>query len=269
MGGDSLYSGVLLMKIFRGTLFCGVLLLAQFAMSQTASSIRTGRPGQAIGPYVVGTGLLQIQSGLDNTSVKVAGSNRETSLVNNVVRQGINESFELSGVFNYEQSRNTTGAANQKSGVSDVQVGFRYNLTSQPDGWFPAIGLQTRVRLESVSSDFRRDEPAPVLLMALGHTLSDDFGLNTNLGMDYSGQTASPVYRYVFSLGHSIGETWGLAYEFYGNQALGSDFYYFGLGAYYATSSDFQWDLYISGGDNHGINELYVSAGLSWRVPLL
>lgn len=242
------------------------LALSSQLNAQTAETIRTGRPGQAIGANVVGRGILQWQMGLDQNEARFFNSDTTTHTMNNVIRFGLNESFELSAVLDLTKEDVEPGSSNDRSGLSQQQVGFRYNLVSSPDGWIPAIAFQTRFRLRSVSNDFRSNEVAPVHLISLVHRLTDTINLASNGGLSYDGNSPTPRFNYVFSFSQSFGDHWSACYEIYGNENRLSKNTYLGLGLAYLMNKDFQWDGYISNGNNNNVKETYISLGFSWRT---
>lgn len=122
--------------------------------SQTAQTIRTGRPGVSIGPYVVGTNILQLQSGLTYDQFR-GQSHLEAYTFDNVIRYGINESFELSGVINYSHTDLDT---NNLSGVSNTQFGGRVNLIDDPNGFIKALCVQFRFKFPWESPDYESDD---------------------------------------------------------------------------------------------------------------
>lgn len=235
------------------------------AFSQTHSSIRTGRPGQAIGPYVVGTDYLQIQSGYDhawqNGNIK-----SQTVLQNNVIRYGVDERFELSSVVSWQHDSISAPAQENKEGISDFQLGFRYNINDRPDGIIPGFGIQTRFKLINISSDYRSENIAPVIVFVSNHNLTDTLALGTNLGVTYSGNDTEPKYTFVSNLSFPIAERWNSFFEIYGNaqNAVASVFGDTGLA--YLFSNDLQLDGYLGGGNNHGVSEFFLSVGFSWRL---
>ena len=79
----------------RAVLFVAIIAIQNLAFSQTAKTIRTGRPGVSIGPYVVGTRVFQVQSGLTYDQFR-SQNESESYTFDNVIRYGLNESFEWS-----------------------------------------------------------------------------------------------------------------------------------------------------------------------------
>lgn len=234
------------------------------AFSQTHSSIRTGRPGQAIGPYVVGTDYLQIQSGYDH-AWQNGDTKLQTALQNNVIRYGADERFELSSVVSWQHDSISAPAQENKEGISDFQLGFRYNINDRPDGIIPGFGVQTRFKLTNIASDYRSENLAPVIIFVANHNLIDTLALGTNLGITYSGNDTEPKYTFVSNLSFPIAERWSSFFEIYGNSQNAVASVYADTGLAYLYSNDLQIDGYLGGGKNHGVSEFFLSVGFSWR----
>lgn len=242
----------------------------ELVFAQTAPQIISGRPGQAIGPRVVGKDIFQIQSGLDLNRAKTSFLEQNLRTSNNVVRFGLSEKFELSTVLDYSQTANDNNVTNFSEnfeGVSQWQLGFRYNLIPRSDGWIPGFGIQTRFRLKQISDNYKADQIAPITMLVTNHSLSDNFSVNLNGGISYSGNNAIPRYLYIVSVGQNFGSSdFGAVYEFYGNEFNDQHSNYLGIGLSYLANDDLQFDLYTSHGKNQGVEEFYITLGLSWRT---
>ena len=235
--------------------------------AQTADSIATGRPGQAIGGRVVGAGILQIQSGYDHNTSEIGSSKSTSQTLNNIVRLGVSESFEFSTIVDYNFTKNTSpGAENSFEGLSQWQLGFRYNIIPPVESWMPILGIQTRFRMKQTSARYSPNQIAPVTILSAQKGLSEMFSLTVNGGISYNGNDNIPTYSYVFSLSQSLTSCLGLAYEVYGNEYNDMDRNYIGLGLAWSLSKDLQLDTYVSTGKNQGIEEVYATAGVSWRT---
>ena len=120
-----------------------LILFPLISFAQRQPRIASGRPGQAIGPLVVGTGVFQVQTGVDYDRREFTNTKNTKRTLNNVIRFGLSEDFELSSVIDYrDETFDTNGVENNLDGVSQFQLGFRYNLIPEADGWIPAIGFQ-------------------------------------------------------------------------------------------------------------------------------
>ena len=242
-----------------------LLALPAVSLAQIHPTIRSGRPGQAIGPYVTGRGLFQLQSGIDLYQTKNS-TKTNTYLSNTVIRHGFSENFEASGVFNY-QSDNVDQSS--QNGVSDLQIGFRYNIIDTPRGLVPGLGVQTRFRLTNVSENYRRQNVAPIFILAIQHQISETLSLTNNFGLSYNGLSAEPTHSFISNLSFPIIGNWGGFIEVYGNETNGLNSQYGDGGLSYLVHKDLQIDLSAGGGKNHGTTESFISVGVSWRTNVL
>ncbi len=257
------------MKKIVVTLF--VVLSSASSLAQTAPQIVSDRPGQAFTHQVVGKGVFQIQSGLDLNKAATNLIDQEVRTSVNEFRLGLSESFEISTVWNYSQTSTTNNATSfedEFDGVSSWQLGFRYNLIAESDGWIPGIGIQTRFSMKQVSRNYQPSQIAPTTMLFTNHTLLDDLNVSFNGGVAYDGETAIPQYLYVISFAQNFTSDFGIIYEFYGNEYNDQESNYGGAGVFYFPNKDLQLDLYASMGKNQGVEEFYMSLGVSWRTWL-
>ena len=255
-------------SILRYFLILFLFITGSISSAQTSETIQTGRPGQSIGTNVVGSGIFQVQSGVDySTTINNQESN--SLLLNNVIRLGLSESFELSGVFNLQEDQvRTTHSTLRQSGISAFHLGFRYNLIESPEGFKPAIGIQSRFKLTNVSNAYRTNHVAPTIIVASNFNLSNNSSLTFNAGLDYDGVGAAVTYLWTLSYSYSITDTWGTFVEGYGNEKSGTDKLYIDSGLSYLVNKDMQLDISAGWGNNLGFEESFVSLGISWRNTL-
>lgn len=234
--------------------------------SQSNDTIRTGRPGQAIGPYVVGTGYFQLQSGLDFASSDNSFDKTKSQISNNVVRYGLTENFELSALVNIQNDRHSLSSNADTSGLSEMHLGFRYNLIDHPDGLIPGFGIQTRFRTTHASSDYRTSHLAPIIVFVTNHKLSESLAWGHNIGVSYDG--IGPISRYTFvsNLSFPVAGKWGSFFEVYGDIKDEYGRVFADTGISYLVHNDLQLDSYFGWGNNRGVSDLFISVGLSWRV---
>ncbi len=96
-----------------------LLILSNFCFGQFNETIRTGRPGQAIGAFTVGKNVLQFQQGLDYYSTAEINPPKEF-VFNNVVRYEISETVELSALVDYQYKESGFGTtARTLEGISN------------------------------------------------------------------------------------------------------------------------------------------------------
>lgn len=245
------------------------LALAQLTVhGQYNETIRSGRPGQSIGPFTVGKGILQIQSGIEYYGFenKNAGFSGNGYLHNTVVRYGILERLEVSGLVDYRNENfKANGSETNASGLSALDLGGRYELF-EGEGAIPTIGFQMRVRLPVLSEDYQIDHIAPRFLFVTGQKLSDTFTLTTNWGGSWNGVNSVGTAVYVINLSFPITGQLGGFVENYGDLTDGDFDSRFDAGLAYLSNNDLQWDILGGLGKNDGVSDYFVSVGVSWRT---
>jgi hypothetical protein len=238
------------------------------SFAQYNETIRTGRPGQSIGPFTLGGKILQIQSGLDYFGYKNSGTDFKGSgyLQNTVIRYGITEPFEVSALLEYKTEEITTGDVHETiDGWSAVDIGMRYHIYDGR-GLVPSVGFQVRWRVPNIGGDYEIDQWAPRFIFVTGQRLSDKLSLATNWGASWNGMDGVPRGNYVFNLSYSLSNKLGVFIENYGNVLKSNWNTYFDGGFAYLVNNDFQLDLLGGYGENEGMKEYFISAGISWRT---
>ncbi len=244
-----------------------IVVSCSAGFAQLTGTITTGRPGQAIGGGVVGTGVFQIQSGIDLTTTDQTGIERTNQTLNNIVRLGLTERFEISTILDYSQDTVETNTLKQDfDGISQWQLGFRYNLIPSGEDWLPVLGLQTRFRMRAVSNEYRRNELAPVFMLSAVKAIDPEWTVTGNYGVAYDGFTPMPTYNWVLSVSKSWGSNWSTVAEFYGSESNSEASTFYGAGFGYLVNNDLQLDVYLSTGKNRGIESFYGTVGVSWRT---
>ena len=238
------------------------------AKAEMAPVIVSGRPGQSIGPGVVGSGTFQIQSGVNQNWLD-GTSNRNSKIFNNVFRLGLTESFEMSSVLEFrDDTKIIENLENRRSGISQFHVGFRSVIFSRPNGLLPGMAVQTRFRLDAVGRDYGIAEIAPIITTSMLHQLGSGFSLIHNIGASYDGHTIDPTFFGTSNLLCSLGEKWGTFFEVYGNVKNNPGSVYLDSGGWYFVNNDLKIDFSAGWGNNFGNVDIFVSVGFSWRTAL-
>lgn len=240
-----------------------LIFIPSIMLAQYGQSIRTGRPGQAIGAFTVGSDVFQVQSGITYTSYENGlGDEFHTYTSNNVFRLGIWEKFEISGVVGYLIAEENPITGDRLRGVSNTQIGARYNIL-EPNGAIPALGIQGRLLLKLQKEEFRRENLGSQFLLAAGNRITDWASYTANLGLLWPGDGEGPVEIYAFNLGFSLTDRVGTFVEVYGTFDNFTTNYDTGFS--YLVNNDLKLD--ISGGTqgNNNVDDWFVDAGFSWR----
>ncbi|MEQ9593514.1 MAG: transporter [Cyclobacteriaceae bacterium] len=243
--------------------------LSVSASAQFNETIRSGRPGQSIGPWTVGSRILQIQSGMDVFGSKNdnTGAEAQGFLNNTVIRYGVAERLEVSALVDYVFNNNvkSNGTETELTGLAALDVGGRYHIYSG-EGLIPSVGFQLRFRLPVLSEDYEIDKVAPRLVIITNQKLSETFTLFTNWGASWNGINNRSVGFYTLNLAFPIAGKLGGFVENYGTLSDGNFNTWFDTGLAYLISNDLQLDLLGGAGKNDGRNDYFISVGVSVRT---
>lgn len=245
--------------LFILILLCPILLYGQFGQT-----IRTGRPGQAIGAFSLGKKVFQLQTGYTYNKVTDSENELRSNIQSTVLRIGVSERFELSGVINWQSDRVINDAfKGYLGGVSNTQIGGRINL-SKNKGWLPTIGIQGRLLLKAQSNPYQRAKLGSRFVLATGNKIDDKLSVGTNWGVIWKGNGQKPTAFYILNTSYSINDKLGTFAEIYGNL---SDFTTnFDSGFAYLVNPNFQLDLSAGWQGRDGRNDWFIDFGFSWRL---
>jgi len=254
-----------LLKVF---LLIFGLTLSFVSYGQYNETIRSGRPGQSIGPFTVGKGIFQIQTGMDvfGYEKKSAGIEGDGFLNNTVLRYGVAERWEISALADYKVETWKSGGFEQDlSGLSAFDIGGRYHIYSG-EGLIPSVGFQLRFRLPVLSEDYEIDHVAPRFIIVTNQKLSETFTLFTNWGGSWNGINSTGTGFYTLNLAFPISGKLGGFVENYGSLTDGNFDSRFDAGLSYLVTNDLQLDILGGPGSNDGVKDFFLSVGLSWRT---
>ena len=230
--------------------------------AQVATPIEADRPDQTETPAIVPKGMFQIETGF---TYQKENSELKTFLLPTVLsKYGVNENFELRLIteFNYANFNDQN-----LSGFSSVLVGFKAKLAEEK-GIIPKTSIIAHIGIpNAASTNFKTDYFAPQFRFTMQHTLSDKFSLSYNLGAEWDGFSAEPIFIYTLTSGYSITEKLGSYIELFGflpqdNKANHN----LDAGLTYLINNNFMLDLSSGVGLTHNAPKYYISAGFSFRV---
>jgi hypothetical protein len=142
---------------------------------------------------------------------------------------------------------------------------MRYHIYSG-EGLMPNVGFQIRARLPVLSEDYHINDLAPRFILATSQKLSETFTLITNWGAAWNGNDSSPRGMYVVNLSFPFNGKLGTFVETFGGIQKGSSTINFDTGLAWLISNDLQLDIYGGYGENHGVQDYFMSMGVSWRT---
>jgi len=242
--------------------------LPLIAHSQYSETIRTGRPGAAMGAFTVGHKVFQIQTGA-NFGRMAWGADQKIPTAHTIVvlRYGILERLEVSGLIAYSKNglSDLENFELDQQGVSAAQIGFRVNIRDG-QGSGPNIGFQSRLKLNILSEDFDQARLATVSMLAVTQKLGNKVGLAANLGISWTGgEEDDPFGLYALNFSMPINRKVSVFIENFG--VIRDQFETrFDTGLGYLINNNFQLDTSIGYGNNHGVEDMFVDFGFSWRT---
>jgi hypothetical protein len=244
-----------------------LVFLSSTGFSQFNETIGSGRPGQSIGPFTVGKGIFQIQSGVDyfKRDEKMLSLNSSGFLSNTVFRLGLTEPFEVSALVEYRTEEiSENNSTRNLSGWTSIDLGMRYHIYSG-SGLVPSVGFQIRGRLP-VGGDYKVNQLAPRFILATSQALSSKFTFVTNWGASWNGNDENPRGNYTLNLSFACTDRLGVFIENYGG-VLRSEFdTYLDGGLAFLVNNDLQLDILSGFGLNKSPEEFFISLGISWRT---
>ena len=255
---------------FAKTVIAFVLLLCTSvaAEAQFNETIRAARPGSAIGPFTVGRKVFQVQAGINFGRTNLASGYKTNDFRNVLVmRYGIRERIEISGVVAYSRNSPTTSEIPElsKSGISAAQIGVRFNLRDGK-GSGPNIGLQSRLKLNTLSEDYHQKELANVTVLSLTQKIGKSLGLMANSGISWSGNGDDPIALYALKLNIPFSMKVVAFIENFGTIKQGDLTSRFDTGLGYLVNNNLKLDARIGLGDNRGVEDYFGEVGVSWRM---
>ena len=164
---------------------CTMVIKAQFT-----DQLISDRPGQSISPNTVGAQTLQIQSRIMLLQSNFREVESDLSFMNNntVIRLGISERFEVSGMLNYELNRSEEFGRDNiietQGQTYNYHVSGRFNILNR-SGLVPSIGVQTSLsRSTSDKGETFTDEAYFIITAAntlTGSGKKNQIGLFSNI----------------------------------------------------------------------------------------
>ena len=267
----------------RATTLISVLcLLSLSSYSQTSKSIVSGRPGQAIAPVCVGKNVFQIETGFDFTGTSSPSGvymapeqeflNQSQSYLNaTLLRFGLGERVEMHSGWEFRNDDyslvDTLGAAQNSSvgGISFSSVGWRFTIL-EGEGLKPSVAYQFSMKLNILTEVYKLSQVAPNMNVAASSNITDNLTITINMGADWDGENPRQTAFYIFNVGYSLGDKFGIFVENYGSFGTELlDIKYDG-GIAFLINNDLQLDLLGGYGSYKGTTSWFASLGISWRV---
>jgi hypothetical protein len=246
-----------------------VLSFCFFCLQASAQErIETDRPDQTESPFLVPKNYFQFEFGFNMEKDQLNGLKTTTYVIpTSLLKYGINENVELRLELQSQNSRSTfNNIKTSASALQPVELGFKAKLWEEK-GIIPKTSFILHTTLPKLSSkEFKSLSAAPNFRFTLQNTLSDNWGLGYNLGMEWDGENTTPAYIYTFAPGFSINEKWAGYFEVYGalkkeetpEHAIDGGLYYF-------PNNNIKLDISGGYGLTKTATDFYVALGISFR----
>lgn len=246
------------------TLATFLFLEAGYLLAQTGP-IQLDRPDQTECPFIVPEKYIQFESGLtfENINEELKNISHPTVLW----KYGLNEKFEFRLITELVSVKD---AVKTSTGLNPITIGFKTNICKE-NGLIPTtsfIGHLTTAKFGK--KEFQTSYVAPSFRFTMQHTLSDKLSLAYNVGAEWDGESAAPIYIYTLTTGISFTDKLGGYAEVYGFAPdNGVADHNFDCGLTYLLKYDMMMDL--SGGFGLTDNALrnYISLGFSYRFKAI
>ncbi len=226
-------------------------------------TISTDRPDQTEASNLVPKKFLQVETGAFFESLNdVEATTYNTTLL----RYGLLDNLELRlGFDNTEIKFNSNTIA---SGFSPLLLGVKIGVTEEK-GALPEIAFIGHINMPFLASnDFETKSTGVDFRFSLSHTLSERSSLGYNLGMAWDGDITTANYVYTIAYGYSISDKVGTYVELYGELPEDSSFdHKWDAGFTYLISDNIQLDVSGGTGITKDVQDLFLSAGISFRIP--
>jgi hypothetical protein len=200
----------------------GSPLLAQTPSSSQGHDVPelvTDRPDFTESSNVVGSGVLQIESGTTFEHDRDAGVRNGMLSTPSLLRLGVSNrlEFRLASDGVLSESLNFASRHERTTGGADTEVGVKYMLTENPFHG-TSFALIAAMSLPTGADGLSSGGYDPGVKFTWARDLPRGFGLsgNFNLASVTAGDDREWERSVSLSLGHGLGEQWGAYWETYG-----------------------------------------------------
>lgn len=159
-----------------------VILFSQQTQAQFNETVRTGRPGQAIGPFAVGKFVFQTQTGFDVVGFDEKQNNFSSYNIapNTVLRFGLTRTFEINTAWEYRNDNyKISDSSFSTNGLSSAIIGTRINLF-EGKNYIPSLGLQVGFKLPNLSQPYNSKYIAPKIMLIANEKINDKISFLIN-----------------------------------------------------------------------------------------
>jgi hypothetical protein len=246
--------------------FCAFGLCAgsaqlSFLKAQDLGPMQLDRPDQTECPFITPVNYVQLENGF--TLERINTESRTYSFPGSLMKFGLNETTELRVVAEFAV---VDSAGDGTSGFMPLVLGFKTAMFEEK-GLFPLTSFIFHLGARTLASrEFRLSTMAPAFRFTMQHGISDKVSLSYNLGAEWDGESAKPLYIYTLVAGFALDNRWGIYAESYGFvPGKGDADHRVDSGFTYLVNNDFILDFSAGMGLSEQSPEYYLSLGFSFR----
>jgi hypothetical protein len=248
--------------VLPALLFSTTILFAQ-------KKIETDRPDQTETPFLTPKKYFQGEFGFAKQNEE-SGEYQLSEPVA-LLKYGISKRWEARLEVNYE-SDYIMLIPNPKKvrGFEPVEIGTKVSFFEEK-GLRPKTSLIAHLGLPFIASkNFKTPHLVPSFRFTMQNSLTDNINLGYNLGAEWDGESTIPNWLYTLTTGFDIGERWQAFVEAYGNITRHQlPQHNLDGGIAYFVSDNVKLDMSAGIGLSSSSIKNFISAGFSFRIPLL
>jgi len=262
---------------FLSLLFVLVFTMTVNAQDETIEkkygTIITDRPDQTESSALMPKRFLQVETGALYETLELNNIKSKTTTFNTtLLRYGLLDNLELRvGFSNSEvkQEFNGNNLSGVASGFSPLSIGVKIGVAEEK-GFLPEIAFLSHINFPFLASqDFKTKSTSIDFRFSFAHTLSEKSSLGYNIGMFWDGDITTANYIYTIAYGYSISDKVGTFLEIYGDLPEDSHFnHLWDAGFTYLINDNIQLDISGGTGLTQNVQDLHLSAGISFRLPM-
>ncbi len=228
---------------------------------QFSAQIITDRPDQTESSSTVGSGNLQIETGLlIGFEGDIQNSNRQVFAPTNLFRYGITENIEIRFLSQFETLKNDIISV---QGISDIEIGTKVQILKNENQNIE-IAFLSHLLIPSGTKELTNDKFGTINKLSISHEINRNVGIGYNLGYNNFGQGKGDL-TYSLALGIGINDKVGIYIESYGELVEFDEYISnFDTGVTYLANENMQFDFSFGTGINKRMN--YISLGFCWLI---
>ena len=252
----------------------------QETATQTSEEMNADRPGKGDAAKVVSQGTFQAEIGLqfENDETNFA-SFKTYHLPETTLRYGLLEFAELRVRAQLDhhvtdlKSNLQPENRNTDTGLNDVMVGTKLQFLKN-SGFIPDAALQADFKLPVGDETLKTGKVEPKIRLNFQNKLTEGLSLNYNIGLEWEenlsfleNEKYNHIGLYTLALQYQFTESFMAFAEAYGEFEDKDMRQSFDAGVAYKLLPNLQLDAYTGFGLSEEALDLFVSAGVSFRLP--